>query len=175
MTALLDRLRGWLGGLVSRSERDESAAPGADDAAGVDPTGSDEASAADGTTGGEATSVDRDPAPVGGDGAASPRGSTAGIETGEPGAGSRPGADSAYRCAVCGTGVDDPDADCPLCRSSDVRPAADVDAGAVDESPAGLDPERVRTARVRDGDDPADRLRRLRESGGGGSDSGDGN
>lgn len=25
-----------------------------------------------------------------------------------------------YECTVCGTGVDGPDADCPLCRSSDV-------------------------------------------------------
>lgn len=38
-----------------------------------------------------------------------------------------------YACAVCGTPVEGPDEECPLCRSSDIVPAGDdgeTDAGA---------------------------------------------
>ena len=69
----------------------------------------------------------------------------------------------AYRCGVCGTGVDDPEGTCPLCRSSDVV--------AVDEVADGTSPGSYRKAEesrplgerhVAEGDDESvDRLREL--------------
>ena len=76
------------------------------------------------------------------------------------------GADSAadYECAVCGTAVDDPEGECPLCRSTDLVPAGSgADAGGDGSGPAGGRRERVAAA---DADEEAvDRLRELREDG----------
>lgn len=48
-----------------------------------------------------------------------------------------------YECSVCGTGVDEPDADCPLCRSSDVvaadaRPPSATSTGGSTRGPDGV-------------------------------------
>ena len=93
------------------------------------------------------------------------------VSTGEP-AGSTDAAPE-YGCRVCGTEVRGPDKGCPLCRSTDVRPVAELEGaasagggtdGRAGEDPTGLDPGRARTTRVAaDGNDPAERLRRLRE------------
>ena len=71
-----------------------------------------------------------------------------------------------YECAVCGTGVDDADGSCPLCRGTDVVPAGanvdddrDADGGAEAESgAAAVDRRRVTPA----DEESVERLRRLR-------------
>ncbi|MFB6131212.1 MAG: hypothetical protein ABEJ28_10370, partial [Salinigranum sp.] len=75
-------------------------------------------------------------------------------------------ADFEYRCSVCGTDVRSPDGDCPLCGSSDVRHVADFEDRQEGDSAADrLDPSRARTTRVaEDAEDPAARLRRIREA-----------
>lgn len=87
---------------------------------------------------------------------------------GDGDAGPDAGASSGHECAVCGTGVDDPEGQCPLCRSTDV-----VRAGTRDgESESGVDAEGESAAeppgsrRVETGDDASvDRLRELRADG----------
>jgi uncharacterized Zn finger protein (UPF0148 family) len=64
-----------------------------------------------------------------------------------------------YECAVCGTPVEDPDGECPLCRSTDVVPAGSADGAAADPSAGAR--ERVATA----DDGAVDRLEELREDG----------
>ena len=82
------------------------------------------------------------------------------------GDGEEPGAD--YECAVCGTGVADPEGPCPLCRGTDVVPAgagpgtgADGDGGTAETAEA-----RAVERRVAAGEDGSvERLRALREEG----------
>jgi len=66
-----------------------------------------------------------------------------------------------YRCAVCGTEVDNGGENCPLCGSGDLNPVGEApgeNATPVGESdPAG---ERVEN----DGVDPAERLKETRET-----------
>lgn len=47
-----------------------------------------------------------------------------------------------YRCAVCGTAVEDPDGECPLCRSTDIvaGEAGSDGAGSATEHAAAADP-----------------------------------
>jgi hypothetical protein len=66
---------------------------------------------------------------------------------------------SGYECAVCGTPVDDPGGECPLCRSTDVAPPGSTD-DAEAASPGGAR-ERVLAA----DDGAVDRLKELREDG----------
>ena len=69
----------------------------------------------------------------------------------------------AYRCGVCGTGVDDPEGTCPLCRSSDlvaVEEGADGTSSGSDEDLQASRPLGER--HVAEGDDESvDRLREL--------------
>jgi hypothetical protein len=99
--------------------------------------------------------------------------SSAGSATGETGDGSADRADAppvadttdpddaasdGFVCSVCGTAVDDAEAGCPLCGSTDVRPESTPDDGS--DSPRG------RTAVAATDDDAAvDRLRDVRENG----------
>lgn len=69
-----------------------------------------------------------------------------------------------YECAVCGTAVDDPDDQCPLCRSTDVVAAGEAtdeqeEASADDRLAGGATEARSSESP----DDAADRLRELRE------------
>lgn len=69
----------------------------------------------------------------------------------------------AYRCSICATPVEDPEGQCPLCRSSDVVPADAVDAGD-DESGPNLSGTSV--TRPDDDEDAVSRLRELRQRAG---------
>ncbi|WP_248896990.1 hypothetical protein [Haloplanus halobius] len=71
--------------------------------------------------------------------------------------GAETASDAAFVCSVCGTAVDDPDATCPLCHSSDVVPAGERD----DDAPS----VRGRTAVSNADDDAVDRLRDVRGNG----------
>jgi hypothetical protein len=78
-------------------------------------------------------------------------------------------AETEYECAVCGTGVDDPEGPCPLCRATDVVPADSTggtdgqppaDRGDRDDGPLAGD------RHVAPGDDASvERLRDLRADG----------
>ncbi|MFB6154541.1 MAG: hypothetical protein ABEJ22_01515 [Haloferacaceae archaeon] len=110
-------------------------------------------------------------------GGAGERGESAGEEAGDAAAGAGGGAttaeaEAAYRCSICGTPVDDPEGSCPLCRSTDVVPAGEIDAG---ERPDEGGPTLAGTAVSRpDTDEEAvNRLREIRrqaEAGDGGDD-----
>ena len=76
------------------------------------------------------------------------------------GSGDAGAARAAHECAVCGTAVEDPAGECPLCRSTDVVPAGSAAGDGGDAAAAGAR-RRVETA-----DEAAvDRLRELREDG----------
>jgi hypothetical protein len=64
--------------------------------------------------------------------------------------------DAPLACSVCGTAVEEPDAPCPLCRSTDVAPVTDTAVGNDGRTRAG------RTAASRTEDEAVDRLRDLR-------------
>ncbi|MFC6989154.1 hypothetical protein ACFQJD_11365 [Haloplanus sp. GCM10025708] len=75
--------------------------------------------------------------------------------------------DYAYRCTVCGTGVETPDDHCPLCHSSEIAPAddaGDVYDSAGDESAEteAAEPVGQKTTSISDADDAVERLRDLR-------------
>lgn len=76
--------------------------------------------------------------------------------------------DYAYRCTVCGTGVETPDDPCPLCHASEIVPTDD--AGDVydeaDDSPEASGPIGETTTSISDADDAVERLRDLRNDGG---------
>jgi len=61
-----------------------------------------------------------------------------------------------FRCAVCGTAVESPSSTCPLCGANDIE-AGDADDDGASAAPSG---ERVEN----EGEDPADRLREMRET-----------
>jgi hypothetical protein len=67
----------------------------------------------------------------------------------------------AFVCSVCGTAVDDPAADCPLCRSTDVVP---VGAGETDDGTTRSG--RTTVSSTAEEDDAVDRLRDVRDEGG---------
>ena len=70
----------------------------------------------------------------------------------------------AYRCGVCGTGVEDLEETCPLCRSSDVVAVDEVGDRAASGSDEEAEPSHLLGERhVSEGDDESvDRLRDLR-------------
>jgi hypothetical protein len=60
------------------------------------------------------------------------------IASPDPDATAEAGSVSEYECAVCGTSVEGPDGECPLCRSTDVVPAGGSDGeGDRDDPPSG--------------------------------------
>jgi len=71
-------------------------------------------------------------------------------------------ASAAYRCTVCGTAVEDAVGPCPLCRSSEIVPADEVDAALTDDA-AGLDTGGATVTRTRGDVDPASRLDEVRK------------
>lgn len=71
-----------------------------------------------------------------------------------------------YRCAVCGTGVEGPDEQCPLCRSSDVVRADEAGGGSSDTDPAADDAPTMGERRSGTADDASvETLRAIREDG----------
>jgi hypothetical protein len=78
-----------------------------------------------------------------------------GTSSGEPG---EPKPTGAFECAVCGTGVDDPEGPCPLCQSTDIVPSGEPAESAADR-PAATE------RRVADDADSVEKLRELRADG----------
>jgi hypothetical protein len=97
-------------------------------------------------------------APV--DGEASP-GETAASTDSTAGTAGEADDSASYRCSVCGTAVEDAVGPCPLCRSSEIVPADEVDASLADDDP-GLDTEGATVTRTRDDVDPVSRLDEVR-------------
>jgi len=80
---------------------------------------------------------------------------------------------ASYRCSVCGTAVEDAVGPCPLCRSSEIVPADEVDATLADDDALGLDTGGATVTRTRDDVDPVSRLDEVRDRASDGSDGGD--
>lgn len=84
--------------------------------------------------------------------------------SGAPGAGPAGGGAADYECGLCGTGVDDPGGQCPLCRGTDVVPAgadATPDADGETAGPATVERREAATA----DEESVERLRTLRAEG----------
>ena len=72
-------------------------------------------------------------------------------------------ADGTVACSVCGTTVDDPSEPCPLCRSTDVAPVADVDGADATDADGEAFTRGGRTAVSTADDEAVDRLRDVRK------------
>ena len=72
-------------------------------------------------------------------------------------------ADGTFACSVCGTTVDDPSEPCPLCRSTDVAPVADVDGADATDADGEAFTRGGRTAVSTADDEAVDRLRDVRD------------
>ncbi|MFB6211200.1 MAG: hypothetical protein ABEI76_06660 [Halobacteriales archaeon] len=70
-----------------------------------------------------------------------------------------------YVCAVCGTSVDTPETSCPLCKSTDIRPA-DGDDESDPSTTGGLGPATARETRMADDTGAASKLQELKAGGG---------
>lgn len=81
----------------------------------------------------------------------------------EPASGGGPGGAAAdYECAVCGTPVEEPAGECPLCHSTETvaagaDPGEAETAGSATEHTAAADPTTEATLRETLGEDPLDR------------------
>jgi hypothetical protein len=80
---------------------------------------------------------------------------------------------ASYRCSVCGTAVEDAVGPCPLCRSSEIVPADEVDATLADDDGTGLGNGGATVTRTRDDVDPVSRLDEVRDRASDGSDGDD--